>query len=693
MTEELSPTEAARRIGTTTRSVQRWIAAGRLPARRVGGRWRVASVALDAFLAQAAVPAPTAGPAVAAAIPALFIANRGEIARRIARTCERLGVRGLVPGQAGLPAVDLLDAVAVVSAARAAGAAAVHPGYGFLSEQTSFAEAVLGAGLRWVGPSPEAMRAMGDKASARRLAASVDVPVLPGYDDADQSEDALARAAERIGFPLLVKPSAGGGGKGMRVVRSLDELPAALAAGRREATTAFGDDRLVLERLLEGPRHVEVQVLFDEHGSGVHLGERDCSIQRRHQKVLEETPCPAVDEATRRALGEAALRLAASVGYASAGTCEFLLADDGSFWFLEMNTRLQVEHPVTEAVTGRDLVADQLAIAAGATLESIGLTQEAVDEARSRGGHAIEVRLYAEDSEAGFLPATGPVVELRWPSGRGIRVDAGIDEGAVVTDRFDPMLAKIVAHGTDRSEALARLAAALDSTSVLGLVTNLRFLRWLVRDDAVVRGEARIDTLASRWPPGPLAASPGIGIPDAAWSAAAALLASVVQSHDPWAGGWRLNAPPRLRLAAEGQERTVEVRGETATANEPESARRDPMPAAVVAGDTVHVDVGGRSIGFRLAPPPDVDRAAREARPARGTGPSTVVAPMPGSVVAVHVRPGMPLAAGDPVATLAAMKMEHAIAASSAGTVSEVLVRIGQQVARDEPIAVIDGSV
>ncbi|HEX5452014.1 MAG TPA: biotin carboxylase N-terminal domain-containing protein, partial [Candidatus Limnocylindrales bacterium] len=359
-------------------------------------------------------------------IRTLFVANRGEIARRIARTARRMGTAIVVPDVDGPGALDLLDVDAVVGAALAAEADAVHPGFGFLAESAPFAEAVIAAGLRWVGPPPEAIRAMGDKAAARRLATRLGIPVVPGYDGAGQSDRALKAAAGRIGYPLLVKPSGGGGGKGMRVVREPERLADALAGARREAAAAFGIDRLVLERLVEGGRHVEVQVLFDREGQGIHLGERDCSTQRRHQKVLEETPSPAVTPAIRDQLTDAALRLSAAVGYQSAGTCEFLLTDRDEVFFLEMNTRLQVEHPVTELVTGLDLVELQLRIAAG---EALPLDQAAADAARTSGGHAVEVRLYAEDAEAGFLPATGRVERLAWPSRPDVRIDAGIDQG------------------------------------------------------------------------------------------------------------------------------------------------------------------------------------------------------------------------------------------------------------------------
>jgi acetyl-CoA/propionyl-CoA carboxylase biotin carboxyl carrier protein len=611
-------------------------------------------------------------------ITAVFIANRGEIAVRITRTCTRLGLTAITPRVDGPDAIDLLDPDAVVAAAVASGADAVHPGFGFLAEHAGFAQRVIDAGLRWVGPPPAAIRAMGDKAAARRLAATLGVPVLPGYDDADQTDRALVAAATRIGYPLLVKPSAGGGGKGMRTVREADRLIDALAAARREALVAFGDDRLILERLVEGGRHIEIQVLFDSHGQGIHLGERDCSIQRRHQKVLEEAPSPAVDAALRARLGEAALTLASAVGYVSAGTCEFIVDERDRPSFLEMNTRLQVEHPVTELVTGRDLVADQLAIAEGRAVST---------DVAAPGGHAIEVRLYAEDAEDGFLPATGTIEALRWPAGDGIRVDAGIALGDVVGGRFDPMLAKIIAWGPDRPAALARLTEALDATIVLGLVTNLRFLRWLVRQGVVRDGAARTDTLDRIWPPDDWAAA--TVIPDEAWGLAAAALtddAAVPSTEaDPWAGSWRLNGPSSVRLEAEGIERTVGAnRGPAAT----------PLADLVRVGDTVHVDVAGRSIAFRRAPAPDVDGAARAAaaRHTTGTtaGPAELRSPMPGAIVTIHAAVGDRLDAGDPVITLEAMKMEHVVTAPGPGRLADLLVKPAEQVTRGQVLAVIE---
>jgi acetyl-CoA/propionyl-CoA carboxylase biotin carboxyl carrier protein len=601
----------------------------------------------------------------------LFVANRGEIARRIRRTAERLGMAIIEPVTEGPGAIDLLDVTGVVAAATSAGADALHPGFGFLAENAVFAEAVEAAGIAWLGPPPAAIRAMGDKAAARRLAAELGVPIVPGDDGGDQSDAALTRAAKRVGYPLLVKPAAGGGGKGMRTVREPARLADALAGARREADAAFGDERLILEKLVEGPRHVEVQVLFDAHGAGIHLGERDCSTQRRHQKVLEETPSPAVTPEIRARLTGYALQLAGAVGYRSAGTCEFLLADRGEVFFLEMNTRLQVEHPVTEAVTGLDLVEQQLRIAEGRRL---GVEQAAVDGALANGGHAVEVRLYAEDAEDGFLPATGRVERLAWPAGPGIRVDAGIDESSTVGARFDPMLAKVIAHGRDRAEALDRLTQALDETVVLGLTTNLRFLRWLVREPAVRDGQMRIDTLARIWPPDDWEARSGVT--DAAWLAAARALATGGAGS-----GWRLNGPARLRLATDGTERSVPVAGDDIAGE----------PASVIADGIAHVDVAGRSVGFRIAPAPDVDRAARVAAAAHhGGGPLEIVAPMPGAILAMHVTVGQAVDASDAIVTLEAMKMEHAVPALIQGRVLELRAKAGDQVARGDVLAVVE---
>jgi acetyl/propionyl-CoA carboxylase alpha subunit len=453
----------------------------------------------------------------------------------------------------------------------------------------------------------------------------------------------------------------------MRVVRDPADLADALAAARREAGRAFGDDRLILERLLDGPRHVEVQVLLDRDGAGVHLGERDCSAQRRKQKIVEEAPGPAVDVGLRSRMGEAALRLATAVGYVGAGTCEFLLGNDGQFHFLEMNTRLQVEHPVTEAVTGRDLVADQLRIAAG---EPLGLAQRDV----RFDGHAFEARLYAEDPDAGFLPATGRIAELTWPS--GVRVDAGVEVGDTVGDRYDPLLAKVVVAGRDRATALAGLRQALDGTRVLGVRTNLRFLRWLAAHPAMRDGEVRTDTIdALQLPDRPLPHR-------IAWQAAGLALRASLPDRGAWSGGWRLNAAPRLRLVHDDEERTVALPLDAGGA----------MPATAVDAErqTAFVEVEGQSLEFSLAPAPTIEEAVRHAAAASG-GSAALTAPMPGRVIAVRAEEGASVHAGQPVVVIEAMKMEHAVVSPLDGTVTRLLAAEGQQVARGQVLAEVAG--
>jgi acetyl-CoA/propionyl-CoA carboxylase biotin carboxyl carrier protein len=664
MTDEtLTPRQVAEELGVTVRTVQRWVADGRLAATRVGGRVRLSRSSLGSV---------TAGPARrSAGIRALLIANRGEIVARIARTAQRLGVRTIgvhAPDDRPPDGVDLalpipnyLDGDALIDAARRAGADALHPGYGFLAENPAFADAVVRASLAWVGPPAAAIAAMGDKAAARRTASTHGVPVVPGYDGDAQDDGTLAAEAAAIGYPVLVKPSAGGGGKGMRVVRDPAQLPEALASARREASRAFGDDRLILERLLEGARHVEVQVLFDAHGRGVHLGERDCSTQRRSQKIIEESPGPSVSSELRGRLGSAALEVARAVGYVNAGTVEFLVTDDGAFFFGEMNTRLQVEHPVTEAVTGRDIVADQLRLAAG---EPLGLAQAEVRWT----GHAIEARLYAEDPDAGFLPATGRLLRLGWPS--GVRVETAAREGDNVSDRYDPLVAKLIAHGSSRAEALARLRAALDETLVLGVRTNLRFLRWLLAQPVMVDGEVRIDTLANL-PPSPPPV-PGEG----AWSAAAAALLEA-GPYGPWDGGWRAAAPAAVRMRHGEEERRVEVR---------ESGAADPAVVFAVDGGVAHVDVDGQSLELALATPPSVEEAVRHAA-AHAGGVATLTAPMPGRVIAVRAAEGASVVAHQALVVIEAMKMEHAVVTPLAGTVTHVAVALGQQVQRGDLLA------
>jgi excisionase family DNA binding protein len=646
--EDLTPRQVAERLGVTVRTVQRWISSGRLPAHRVGARMRVSPSALGD---------PSAHP-----IRSLLIANRGEIAARIARTARRLGMETIAVHTADERVPDGMDRVAriasyldgdaLIDAARRTGADAVHPGYGFLAENAAFAQAVIDAGLVWVGPPPGAIGAMGDKAEARRRAAEQGVPVVSGYDGADQSNETLRGEAFRIGLPILVKPSAGGGGKGMRVVRDVADIESSLSAARREAKAAFGDERLILERYLAGPRHVEIQVLCEAHGIGLHLGERDCSSQRRNQKIVEEAPAPAVGPELRARMGEAALRVAASVGYVNAGTVEFLLTDDGQFHFLEMNTRLQVEHPVTEAVTGRDLVADQLRVAAG---EPLGIRQRDI----RLSGHAIEARLYAEDPEAGFLPSTGRVARLVWPE--GVRVDAGVREGDLVSDRFDPLLAKLIAHGRTRSEALSRLRGGLEATTLVGVRTNLHFLRWLLAAPFFVEGQTRTDTLGQVELPKPATPS------DADWRAAARAL---LPDRGIWASGWRLNAEATVLLRSGDELRRV------VPAVDPSSAVRD--------GGTAFVDVEGQSVDFRLAPAPTVDEAARHAASRSGT--AVLSAPMPGRVIAIPRPEGASVREHEPVVVIEAMKMEHAVVAPLTGRVARLSVRLDQQVQRGDEL-------
>ena len=660
MTDELTTREAAEHLGVTVRTIQRWIAAGRLPSRRVGSRVRVSRSSLSAVS-----DAPDA--VVGRPIRSVLIANRGEIAVRIARTARRMGIRTIGVHGAGERPPDgcdeahqiasYLDGAELLAVARRAGADATHPGYGFLAENAAFARAVADAGIAWVGPPAAAIAAMGDKAAARRQAAMHGVPTVPGYDGDAQDDATLTAQAERVGYPLLVKPSAGGGGKGMRVVRDPGDLPEALGAARREARRSFGDDRLILERYLAGSRHVEVQVLFDAHGTGVHLGERDCSAQRRNQKIVEESPAPSVTPELRDRMGHAAIAVAASVGYANAGTVEMLLTDAGEFFFLEMNTRLQVEHPVTEAVTGRDLVEDQLRIAGGESLARLGLGAPPRLQ-----GHAVEARLYAEDPESGFLPATGILTGLEWPP--GVRIDAGVRQGDEITDRYDPMLAKLIAHGATRAEALERLRAALAATTVLGLRTNLRFLRWLLRQPAMRDGEMRTDSIAGLDIPGAPA------IEDRHWRAAA--LASAPAAAGPWDDGWRLNGPAVSRLRHGEEERSVPL------------GSGDELPAAVAGRDAIHVDVEGQSLEFHPAAAPTVEEAVRHASAHAGDGSAVLVAPMPGRVIAVRAAAGASVHAHQPVVVIEAMKMEHAVVSPIDGTLVSVAVAEGQQVQRGE---------
>ncbi|MFL0564772.1 acetyl-CoA carboxylase biotin carboxylase subunit [Microbacterium sp. 179-I 1D1 NHS] len=640
----------------------------------------------------------------------VLVANRGEIACRVIRTLRELGIRSVAvysDADAGARHVALadeavrlgpapaaksyLDIDAVIAAARATGAEAIHPGYGFLSENTAFAAACDEAGIVFIGPGADAIRTMGDKITAKHAVEARGVPTVPGVARAGMTDDDLIAAAPEVGYPLLIKPSAGGGGKGMHVVTDAADLPAALAAARREAVASFGDDTLFLERYVDTPRHIEVQVLADAHGTVVHLGERECSLQRRHQKVIEEAPSPLLDEATRARIGQAACETARSVDYRGAGTVEFIVAADrpDEFFFMEMNTRLQVEHPVTEEVTGVDLVAAQLRIAAG---EPLGFGQDDV----VLTGHSIEARVYAEDPAAGFLPTGGHVVAVRHPAGPGIRVDSALADGLDVSVDYDPMLAKVIATGATRDEARRRLVAALGDTAVLGFETNVPFLRALLELPAVAAGD--LDTgLIARELDGLVAATDEAGV----FTEAALLMdAAVPRTGDPWrrADGWRLGppAPRRYRLASGGEERTVELIGDRVIVDDaavPASVRPigdrvvvrigdgSVSLVAVVDGEVVWLATGGRAHEVRRV-------RLDHRRDADASAVPELVSPMPGVVVMTSVADGAEVAAGDAVVVVEAMKMEHVVRAEVAGTVA-LRVATGDSVGRGQTLAVV----
>lgn len=663
----------------------------------------------------------------------VLVANRGEIAVRIIATLHRLGIVAVAvysDSDADAPQVryaDLavrlgpppaaesyLDIDRIVAAARDTGATAVHPGYGFLSENAAFARAVVDAGLVFIGPSPATIEIMGDKIAAKVAVAAAGVPVLPSRGAPGMGDDELRLLARQVGYPLLIKPAGGGGGKGMHRVDDSAGLSAALAAARREARSAFGDDTLLLERLVEHARHVEVQILADAHGTTLYLGDRDCSLQRRHQKMVEEAPAPGLAGELRNRMAQAALAAARSVGYLGVGTVEFLVpaanapaGDWGDFAFLEMNTRLQVEHPVTECVTGVDLVEQQLRVAAG---EVLALRQQDVRCA----GHAIEARIYAEDPNRGFLPTTGHVLALRQPTGDGIRVDSGLVAGGEVGSDYDPMLAKVIAHGADRLQALARLDAALADTAVLGVTTNVAYLRRLLSHAGVQGGE--VDTgLVER----DLATLSGqvvpASIPIHVYAAFAlhqlrVLTAPGRASGDPWrvfpgwrAGGeaaplcWHVSAagaePVRvwLRAGDGGGQLTVgrdqdpvDVAASTLAAGELLVAVAGQRSRALIAVDRTRRTTWVHGFGGTWALTEVVPQAASAAA-ADHTG--ELRSPMPGTVVAIAAPLGAALAAGDAVVVVEAMKMEHSLVAPFAGTISELAVRVGERVALDQLLA------
>ncbi|OMC24075.1 acetyl-CoA carboxylase biotin carboxylase subunit [Mycobacterium colombiense] len=649
----------------------------------------------------------------------VLVANRGEIAVRVIRTLRRLGIRSVAvysdPDDGARHVLEADEAVrlgpaaaresylnidTVVQAATRTGAQAIHPGYGFLSENADFAVACERAGIVFLGPPAQAIQVMGDKITAKNAVAAFDVPVVPGVAKPGLRDDELVAAAEEVGYPVLIKPSAGGGGKGMRLVEEPGKLREALVGARREAASSFGDDTLFLERFVLRPRHIEVQVLADTHGNIVHLGERECSLQRRHQKVIEEAPSPLLDEVTRARIGAAACNTARSVDYVGAGTVEFIVSADrpDEFFFMEMNTRLQVEHPVTEAVTGLDLVEWQLRVAAG---EKLGFAQDDIE----LRGHAIEARVYAEDPARGFLPTGGRVLHVSEPSGDGVRVDSSLLPGTLVGSDYDPMLSKVIAHGSDRAEALAKLDRALSRTAILGVQTNIEFLRFLLADERVQAGDLDTALLDER-----LADFAPLPAPDDVLAAAGLYRQSALafRAHrfagNPWAAptGWRVGgspAPVRTDMRTPLRSETVSVRGLPDEATVQVGEGETLSAAAQVEPMRMSVTLDGVRRDYRWA---EADRHLwiadergtwhlREAeenkiRRAGGAQRAEIVSPMPGSVIAVQTSSGTDVSEGDVVVVVEAMKMEHSLAAPVSGQV-EVLVSVGDQVTVDQVLA------
>ena len=649
----------------------------------------------------------------------VLVANRGEIAARVIRTLRRLGIRSVAvysdPDADARHVLEAdtavrlgpaaaresyLDIDKVVDAAVRTGAQAVHPGYGFLSENADFAAACERAGVVFLGPPALAIQVMGDKITAKNAVAAFDVPVVPGVAKPGLTDDDLVAAAEEIGYPVLIKPSAGGGGKGMRLVEDPARLREALVSARREAASSFGDDTLFLERFVLRPRHIEVQVLADTHGNVVHLGERECSLQRRHQKVIEEAPSPLLDTSTRARIGAAACNTARSVDYVGAGTVEFIVSAErpDEFFFMEMNTRLQVEHPVTEAVTGLDLVEWQLRVAAG---EKLAFAQ---DEIELRG-HAIEARVYAEDPARGFLPTGGQVLQVFEPSGDGVRVDSSLLAGTLVGSDYDPMLSKVIAHGTDRDEALAKLDAALAQTMVLGVQTNIEFLRFLLADERVRAGDLDTGLLDERVADfAPLPAPDDVLAAGGLYRQWALSLRGLQAAGNPWAvpTGFRVGgaaAPVRTAMRTPLRSETVSVWGLPEAARVQVGDGETHSASAQVERALMSVTLDGLRREYRWA---EEDRHLwiadergtwhlREAEEqkihrAAGARQAEILSPMPGSVIAVQASSGAPVSEGDVVVVVEAMKMEHSLAAPASGKV-EVLVSVGDQVKVDQVLA------
>lgn len=655
----------------------------------------------------------------------LLIANRGEIACRVMATARRLGMHTIgvfseadrearhvrLADEARLigpaPASEsYLSIEAVIEAARASAAEAIHPGYGFLSENADFAEACAAAGIAFVGPPAEAIRAMGSKSRAKAIMGEAGVPLVPGYHGEEQEAEHLAAEAARIGFPVLIKASAGGGGKGMRAVARAADFAEALAGAKREAAGAFGEDRVLIEKLLAQPRHIEMQVFADDHGHALHLFERDCSLQRRHQKVIEEAPAPGMTTERRAEMGAAAVAAARAIDYRGAGTVEFI-AEGDAFYFMEMNTRLQVEHPVTEAITGQDLVEWQLRVAAG---EALPVTQEEL----SITGHAIEARLYAEDPARDFLPATGRLQHLHFPEAQaGLRVDAGVDQGDEVTRHYDPMIAKLIAWGEDREAARRRLVAALRESEVAGLVTNAGFLAALADHPAFAAAE--LDTgfierhRATLLAPAEAVSASALAVAalDELLHRAEAAAERAARSADPWSpwtrtDGWRLNMETRvvlpfrdgeseravtlhyrggrLGLEIDGQEQPAWAERVADGGLQVELGERRFLARVVRQGPELTIFLDGRSERVSL-----IDPLAAAGEEEAGAG--SLTAPMPGKVTALLVEPGARVARGAGLIVLEAMKMEHTIVAPLDGVVRDIHFMAGDLV--DEGVELI----
>ncbi|MEU8668231.1 acetyl/propionyl/methylcrotonyl-CoA carboxylase subunit alpha [Streptomyces anulatus] len=635
----------------------------------------------------------------------VLVANRGEIAVRVIRTLREQGVRSVAvfsdadadarhvreadaAVRIGPPpaAESYLSVPALLEAARRTGAQAVHPGYGFLAENAEFAQACADAGLVFIGPPASAISLMGDKIRAKETVAAYGVPVVPGSSGSGLTDAQLEAAAQEIGMPVLLKPSAGGGGKGMRLVRDAAVLAEEIAAARREARASFGDDTLLVERWIDRPRHIEIQVLADTHGNVIHLGERECSLQRRHQKIIEEAPSVFLDEETRAAMGEAAVQAARSCGYAGAGTVEFIVPGDdpASYYFMEMNTRLQVEHPVTELVTGLDLVEWQLRVASG---ERLPYAQQDI----TLTGWAIEARVCAEDPSRGFLPSGGTVLALREPQGGGVRTDSGLSEGVPVGSLYDPMLSKVIAYGPDRASALRKLRAALADTVILGVPTNAGFLRRLLAHPDVVSGD--LDTgLVEREAEGLVPD----GVPDEVYAAAAAVRRDALAPR-PDAGGWTdpFSVPSGWRTGGVPAPLTFPLRvagTDPVTYGAPASATVTPDRVTVELDGTVgHFHRSGDWLGrdgdtWHVQ---DHDPVEASLSGAGRSGADTLAAPMPGTVTVVKVAVGDEVEAGQSLLVVEAMKMEHVISAPHAGTVTELDVTAGATVAMDQILAVV----